>query len=530
MLRYGDGTPFPFDDAFLDMLGDAVEACTTMLAATARLERQRADAEAVLQAIGEEERQLVMFERAVAAACGPAPDRKSTPAMHAAELTRSAMESAVLRSREHLKQISALEASPPSWTPTAQRVHAAAARFFAGRLLPGTRWAWEWDVTGPAPRAEATAQDARFQIVFDLEVPQTFRAPVRIDALVPDLIVHLPRRRLFRAPIETAIPLGRCLLVAAHHDGRGRELTIQKPDGSGWRIELPQDSQPSATALDRRGRAAGTGLVSEAELAPLLTALDRELATPRLPRHARAVLLDGTPITDLADTTLAARALLDALGPTVRAIRERSRTPGELSLKRDIGDGIREELYVSRTTLTARYSDLPAELRLLLDDAGFGGRFTTGVAERDLATQPSQPAIHAPQPSPPSPPSPRLARGSSPPPAHAASPAPAHLTSPAPSARRSARADSPGRSVTTLHRVLPAPAAPRRRRHETQPLLAATPPRPSAVPVPIDPLPSQPATARPDPEQGRRRRDQPTIRSILAVPARVPIRRLLTPT
>src|SRR5690606_40681154 len=34
MLRYGDGSPFPFDDAFLDLLVDAVDACTTMLAAT----------------------------------------------------------------------------------------------------------------------------------------------------------------------------------------------------------------------------------------------------------------------------------------------------------------------------------------------------------------------------------------------------------------------------------------------------------------------------------------------------------------
>lgn len=395
MLRYGDGSPFPFDEAFLDLLSDAVEACTAMLEATARLERRRAEAEAVLEAIGEEERRLLLFERAVAAACGPDPGA-STPALRAAERTRSAMATAVELSREQLKQISAVKAAAPSWRGTAQRVHDAAGRFFARRLLPGARLAWAWDVSGPVPRAEAATQDARFRVLFDLEVPPLFRAPVRIDALVPELTVHLPRQRWLRAPVEAAIPLGRCLLAAARHDDRGRELLIRKPDGSGWRIELPQDGQPSVTALDRRGRAAGTGLVGEGELAPLIAAIDRELAPARLPRAAREVLLDGTPVTELEDTTLATRALLDEIGPTVRQIRQRSRVPGELSLKRDVTDGVREELYVSRTSLTAHYAGLPPELRRLLDDAGFGRGLTTGIAE--LAPEPPVQAAPAPEP------------------------------------------------------------------------------------------------------------------------------------
>ncbi|HSK00113.1 MAG TPA: hypothetical protein VK932_02685, partial [Kofleriaceae bacterium] len=390
MLRYGDGSPFPFDDAFLDMLADAVEACTAMLAATARLERRRAEAEAVLAAIGAEERRLLLFERAVAAACGTSPHGTSTPALRAAESTRSAMATAVELSREQLKQISAAKAAEPSWRGAAQRVHDAAGRFFARRLLPGSRLAWAWDVSGPVPRAEAATQDARFRVVFDLDVPPLFRAPVRIDSLVPELTVRLPRQRWLRAPVEAAIPLGRCLLVAARHDDRGRELLIRKPDGSGWRIELPQDGQPSATALDRRGRAAGTSLVGEGELAPLLPAIDRELAPARLPRQAREVLLDGTRVTELEDTTLATRALLDEIGPTVRQIRQRSRVPGELSLKRDVASGVREELFVSRASLTAHYAGLPPELRRLLDDAGFGRGLTTGIAA--LASEQPAPA------------------------------------------------------------------------------------------------------------------------------------------
>jgi hypothetical protein len=557
MLRYGDGTPFPFDDAFLDMLVDAVEACTTMLAATANLDRRRADAEAVLEAIGEEERRLLMFERAVAAACGPAPGGKPTPAVRAAERTRTAMESAVERSREQLKQISATRAAPPSWHRTARRVQAAVGRFFARRLLPGTRWAWAWDASGMVPCAEAASQDARFRVVYDLDLPPAWRAPVRIDALVPDLVVHLPRRRWLRPAIETAIPLGRCLLVGARHDDRGRELVIRKPDGSGWRIDLPEASQASATALDRRGRARGTGLVREPELAALVQAIDRELDTLQLRRCARKVKLDGVRVTELADTTLAARALLDELGPTVRAIRQRSRMPGELTLKRDVADGVREEIYVSRASLTARYGNLPAEHRRLLDDAGFGRGLTTGISE--LAAQAPQPAIPArptPPPIPARPSSPSLQARSSAPviPARPPEPAPstrpserptparpadpsasARLTVPAlpprptePTlARTTAPAASPARAKPTTAppparakpTTAPPPAAPPTR-HQTHRLFPAPPARSSATALPISRRPSgfettQVATLVGDQP---RPKDEPTIPSILAAP------------
>jgi hypothetical protein len=458
MLRYGDGTPFPFGDAFLDMLVDAVDACTTMLAATASLERRRAEADAVLQAIGAQERQLVMFERAVAAACIPGPHGDDTPAARAAELTRSAMQSAVERSREQLVQISTGKGAEPSWHRTAQRVHAAAGQFFARRFLPNTRWAWAWDARGTAARAEGASQDARFQVVFDLALPPAWQAPVRIDTLVPDLVVSLPRRRWLRAPIETAIPLGRCFLASARHDDRGRELVIRRPDGSGWRIELPRDAQPSAETLDRRGRATGTALVRETELAPLITAIERELATSRLPRQARDVLLDGTRLTELSDTTLTPRALLGELAPTVRAIRQRSRVPGELTLKRDIADGRREELYVSRTSLTVSYAALPAEYRRLLDDAGFGRGLSVGIGE---------PAAEAPATFP-----------------------------------RASSTDVP------------------RHRHATQPLVATLPAR-TTLPTRAKASMSTSAALPPDDERARRRREERTIPSVvLALPLR----------
>ena len=493
MLRYGDGTPFPFDDAFLDLLIDAVEACATMLAATANLDQRRAEADAMLQAIGEEERRLVLFERAVAAACAPAAHEQPTPADRAAERTRAAMLSAVERSREQLRQLSEIKAAAPGWQRTARRVHAAAGRFFARRLLHGTRWAWAWSADGPVPRAEAVARDARFQVVFDLELPPAWRAPVRIDSLAPELIARLPRHRWLRKPVEDAVPLGRCLLTAARHDERGRELVIRRPDGAGWQIELPDRGQASAAAIDRRGRTIGSALVSDTELAPLIAAIDRELATHQLQRHAREVMLDGAKLTELADTTLAARTLLGELGPTVRAIRQRSRVPGELSLKRDVADGVREEIYISRASLTARYANLPAQYRQHLDDAGFGRGIETAAAEalQQAPRRTSQPAVAAQPAAAAAPQPPIIVERSGP----VTAP---ERRSPPPLARPSATGTvapplaaevDPRPSIRATHRLFPAPPihrappAVRRRDEPTVPVLTATPPRRAAVEI-----------------------------------------------
>ncbi|HWU91033.1 MAG TPA: hypothetical protein VN253_27395, partial [Kofleriaceae bacterium] len=234
------------------------------------------------------------------------------------------------------------------------------------------------------------------------------------------------------------------------------------PTGWSWQLTFPDGGQPTATLLDRRGRAAGTGLVREPEMLALIRAIDDAFPVPHLPRHARAVSLAGTHLTSISDTTLAPRALLALLGPTVREIRERSRMPGELTLKRDIADNRREELYISRTNLTARYADLPAEHRILLDDAGFGRGLTTHLAELSQPELPSRP---------------------SPPPVAARASSPTIPARPSPSSR------SPSTSMHTVQiPTLSMPAAEKPRRREAdrplRSILTVQPlPKPLALPI-----------------------------------------------
>jgi hypothetical protein len=374
MLRYGDGTPFPFGEELLELLEDAVATCTQMLAATASLDRQRAEAEAALVRIGEEERRLVMFERAVAAVCTPPPSAAQSVAAAAAEQTRSAMATAVDQSRDRLRRLSAAQGSAPGWARTARRVQAAAARFFERHVLPGTGWTWLWDVTTGVARAETTGYGARFRVCFDVDLPPPWDAAIPIATLAPGTVAQLPQPRWLRRPVDAPIALDEHAVVRAVYDVDRRELVIRERGAraGGWHIELPHHSMGTVTLLDRRDRPRASSFVEPTELASLLRAIDAAMLAPGLARHAREVILGGRPVSELADTTLAPRALLDELGPVVREIRARSRMPGELTLKRDIADGKREELYVSRAALTARYASLPPRYRMLLDAAGFG--------------------------------------------------------------------------------------------------------------------------------------------------------------
>src|SRR6185436_18113817 len=98
------------------------------------------------------------------------------------------------------------------------------------------------------------------------------------------------------------------------------------------------------------------GFVAPPECAALLRAIDLQVRSRLTARRAHTVLLGGIPVSTIDDTTLAARALLDEIGPIVREIRTRSSVPGELSIKRDVAIGVRQELFIPREQLAACYA------------------------------------------------------------------------------------------------------------------------------------------------------------------------------
>jgi hypothetical protein len=385
MLRFGDGTPFPLDESFLEVLVNAVGACTAMLTATAHMEARHARARAKQQVLLEEARTLERFEQTVrmAAAGGAVPQLGPRPTEQAFEQTVAAMQHALTQAREQLTQAVAANTAEFGRGEAPQQVELAVGRFFECHVLPGSVWTWSWDATPEQPSFEATAHGARFTVDYDLEQDAPWQAPIRIATLAPGIVLDLPRRRWLQQPVVRTMLLDRHVLVGARFDEEGWRLEIQEREGAapGWRITLPRSEAATATAFDGHGRAIAIYPVMPEKLAPLLAALDQQVRARLGARRVRTVLLGGIQVSQFEDTTTAARALLDEIGPIVREIRTRSRVPGELSLKRDVAAGVREEIFVSRVQLAACYASLPPQYRYLLDAIGVGRGLTGGVGE-----------------------------------------------------------------------------------------------------------------------------------------------------
>jgi hypothetical protein len=445
-----------------------------MFLAAAELQRQRDDARATQRQVDEEIARIDDLERAVVSAAQivrPALDSSGSASQRAAQQMIVAAQRAARDSRLQLEKHAQTAAAEPRWEPIAERIYAAAGHFFEHHSLPGTRWKWQWTAIGEGAHAEATGHAGRFTTSFDIELSMTWRAPVRIGGLAPNLVLQLPRKRVFGVPTVGETELDRAVLVEASVDANGRTLVLRErvEKSFGWKIVIPVHGSARCNLLDKEGQVSGPDfeVARDVHLDRLWTAIDTEIAGMHRTRHAREVLLGDISLRQLADVTAAPATVLDFLAPIVRMIRSRSRVPGELTLKRDVVDGVREELYVPRSAITARYAQLPVEYRLLLDEAGFGRDMNTG-SESTVA--PAQQTITATAPARQS--QPRLAR---------ASPSP-------PIADTTARQDFPLPAPPRASAIIPQPKA-------TPPALAAALTSPTAPTMPAVSAPVVPANA-----------------------------------
>lgn len=380
MYRYGDGTPFPFEENFIDIVGAAVDSCAAMFAAAAQLDASRAKARDAKKDADAEGAKLAALERSIEGAVAlsqPSSAKDATMVQQTALRALEGARHAIVASRGLLEKRVVAAAAEPRVDRAMVAAFAAAARFFDGHQLPRTAWSWAWKAGGAA---EATAFAARFTVTYELtEVP--WSGPARIGSLVPELIAYLPRKRMLGKPAPTKIHLDKAGLVEAERDGDEVVLVIReqvsKPS-CGWRVTLERPSATTVTcvALDERGAPLGidTELGGDDALAlsRLAVAVIDAMAPALARRRTREVVIGKDALRSLTDPSEPGRALLDLLAPTIRTLCAKSRVQGEISLKRDITDGKREELFVPRTTIAAKYAALPPEYRKLFDAAGLG--------------------------------------------------------------------------------------------------------------------------------------------------------------
>jgi hypothetical protein len=400
MYRYGDGTPFPLDENFIETLTTAVETCTNAFVPLSELDQRRERAREVRREAEKEIGRLSDLEATVIGsllAFAPSDTKKPSLTQQVSQKITAGVKTAVGEARRQVEsRVVAMEAQAAPRTAS-DAVLKALRPFFEEHQLPNAKWIMSWDVRGAEPSANAVATAGRIAASFSL-VPDPFRAPIRVDQLSEGVVVHMMKRGVFGKAKPAPIDLGKYVMVAFERNVHEAIATLKEnPNKSAQGLRFAV-TEVGATwvSITAAGDADGDpNPLDPDDVAPVRALADRAFAALRDLLHRRALVeltLGTTQMADLEEPRIIPLELLAQLTPLARTIREKSRMTGELILKRDIGDGRREELFVPRSTLAAQFARLPHEYRRPFEDMG-------------ITQEETSPAIQLP-PRPPAPPSP----------------------------------------------------------------------------------------------------------------------------
>lgn len=398
MYRYGDGTPFPLDENFIETLTSAVESCTNAFVPLTELDGRRARARDARREAEAEEERLADLEQTLTSALAPylAPDKKVSITQAVAQKLGATCKQTITDARRQLEaRVQGIEAQAKPRTAT-DAVLAALRPFFDAHQLPKAQWIMSWDVRGPEPRADAVATAGALSAAFRLS-PEPYRAPIRVDQLAEGVVVHMMKKGVFGKAKPAPVDLGKYVMVAFEKGATGNLVVSLKESAketsTGLRFAVHEQGATWVT-LTPAGDAEGDENELDVEdVAPVRTLAERANAALKdlmTRRTLEDLFVDGKALADLDEPRAVPMELLAQLTPLARTIRQRSRMSGELVLKRDIGDGRREELFVPRATLAQQFARLPAEYRRPFEDMG-------------ITAEETQPAIQLPVRPPPIP-------------------------------------------------------------------------------------------------------------------------------
>ncbi len=417
MYRFGDGTPFPLRENFIETLVAVVDCCVALYHVEAQVEEHQAHIRDARRRAAEELRRLDalhgLIETAVAPLMAGREQRSGRASEQAAAKIFEASASIIRSTRAGVsrrRETAEHEIVPPR---VLGGVPVALGQFFCRHQLPDTEWHARWLAGGEGPAtAEIGAHATR-------ELELVFRA-----ALPPDSFWArpIPMAQLFHGPVTALTEGGRGrprqlrldpMVLIEVQAMPGREAMVlresTKRPGSGLHILMPRPGEPGpmVVALDKRDQSRGQPFyiddLSAGALFGAWRTLERELPQIYASRQELAAArLGGRDVSELEHPAQLGELILMAVAPLVREMRMRSRVPGELTLKRDVSVDRREEMFVPRQALWNKLSVLSPRHRQLFEAIGLSNEatqeFASRVSDKAARARPRQPGAAPPEP------------------------------------------------------------------------------------------------------------------------------------
>jgi len=378
MYRYGDGTPFPLEENFIETLTSAVETCTNAFVPLSELDTRRERARDTRREAEKEAGRLDDLEKTITAALAPyipVDKQKANSAQLVAQKLAQSAKSFIVEAKSQVDtRVRQMEAQASGRT-SADSVLKALRPFFDEHQLPKASWIMSWDVRGTEAHADAVATAGRIVASFQL-VPDPYRGPIRVEQLAEGVVVHMMKKGVFGKAKPAPVDLGKYVMVAYERTLKDSVVTLKENPNKaspGLRFSV-SDGGATWVSISAAGDAEGEANPLDMEdVGPIRNLAERANNALKDLIHKRALVdltFGGKSINDLDEPRIVPLEVLTQLTPLARTIREKSRMSGELVLKRDIGDGRREELFVPRATLAQQFARLPVEYRRPFEEMG----------------------------------------------------------------------------------------------------------------------------------------------------------------
>lgn len=382
---YGDSTPFPHGVEFLETTRAAVACIVQLLAAQQAIDGARELAARALAHTRKDEDRLDTMLKGVTSVVAAFRNSTSEAIVSTAVRVIEAVSGVVEAQRQAAQaqarlQIGRTDVATAEARELARR---AVAQFMVAHDLPGTRLAMRVSATPTGYGAQAAlASPFGVGAVFSLNIPEAspWKAPRRAGNILTGASLHIAECDARRGRVRRVKLDGLWLSEVTVGDGVSKITLRKRPvSGEGLGIELVEGDAPQVfvARLDEAGEVVGERdqLAGEdrTQVVTLNERLVDELCELALRRGELVHATFGQrPLDEQGDPKEIATRMVAVLAPVVREIAARSGAPGELVLRKSIGGGRREELYITKAELLALVARLPPNLRRVVEPLGLG--------------------------------------------------------------------------------------------------------------------------------------------------------------
>jgi hypothetical protein len=382
---YGDSTPFPYDINFIELIRHAVECGVGLLLAqheivsavdrSGSFDQQRKQERARLDAMSD------AIKLTMTAFTSSKSERMQRTASRILESARGIIESEMSELEGVINgQLSSTRATVDQ---ARERSYRAIESFVLRHDLPNTTvglrlLAGEEVYSGQAVVATPFGVEA----IFALAIPSAHEwgKPRRVAELSAGTEVHVPMESGWiskRVEVQ-AVKLDKLVVTEVAINEERTLITLRKGPhtGSGYQLEvsteesvprallrrLGEDGQPTSDETLQLG---GEDAVHVLRLWQRVTETTRDLAIRR--QGMSGATFDGKPLRELDEPQAVCHRMVNVIAPVVQEIARRSGAPGELVLRRDLGEGRREEIYITKAELHEKVLTLPQSMRGVFD-------------------------------------------------------------------------------------------------------------------------------------------------------------------